>query len=92
MTLTAGEFIMKSSFQTFARCKLALVWLVGTVPLTTAGVSAEEQPLRAALPYDNFEIREEMVPMRDGVQLYTLILSPKHSGDKLPVILTRRWC
>ena len=36
-----------------------------------------------------FTIREEMVSMRDGVRLYTLILSPKETTKPLPVILLR---
>jgi len=37
----------------------------------------------------DFSIREEMIPMRDGVGLYTLILSPKDAATPLPVILLR---
>lgn len=48
-----------------------------------------QQPVREEFPHDDFEIREEMVPMRDGVKLYTLILTPKNSGEQLPIILER---
>ena len=49
-----------------------------------------QQPLREAFQYDNFEIREEMVPMRDGVKLYTLILAPKNSTEPpLPILIKR---
>ena len=49
-----------------------------------------QQPLREAFQYDNFEIREEMVPMRDGVKLYTLILTPKNSTEPpLPILIKR---
>ncbi|MEN8204202.1 MAG: CocE/NonD family hydrolase [Bacteroidota bacterium] len=37
----------------------------------------------------DFSIREEMIPMRDGVRLYTLILSPEDTAIPLPVILLR---
>ena len=50
---------------------------------------AQDRPLREAVGHDNFVIREEMVPMRDGVSLYTIIMSPKDSGGELPIILTR---
>ncbi len=46
-------------------------------------------PLRVAFPTDDFEMREEMVPMRDGVKLYTLVLIPKESGEPLPILLER---
>ncbi len=48
-----------------------------------------QQLVREGFPHDDFEIREEMVPMRDGVKLYTLILTPKNSGEPLPIILMR---
>jgi putative CocE/NonD family hydrolase len=37
----------------------------------------------------DFIVREEMIPMRDGIRLYTLILSPKDTSIALPVILLR---
>jgi len=51
-------------------------------------VSAQ-QPLREAVLHDDFKVREEMVPMRDGVRLYTIILMPKHAKKPLPIILER---
>ena len=48
-----------------------------------------QQPLREALPHDDFVIREEMIPMRDGIKLYTIILSPKIVTDALPILLER---
>jgi putative CocE/NonD family hydrolase len=72
---------------TACRGKVRL-WLV--LALIAGGhVSAEGQPLRVAVPHDNFLIQEEMVPMRDGVKLYTLIISPKESKAALPMMLRR---
>ncbi|HKJ70055.1 MAG TPA: CocE/NonD family hydrolase, partial [bacterium] len=48
-----------------------------------------QEPLHVAVPHDNFTVREEMVPMRDGVRLYTLILTPGDAGRPLPVLLER---
>ena len=45
--------------------------------------------LREAYQHDDFEIREEMVPMRDGIRLYTVILTPKNSTEPLPIIFER---
>jgi len=64
------------------------VLLVSTLSLS-ALVVADERPLRDAFHHDDFVVREEMVPMRDGVRLYTLILTPKNNSDTLPVILKR---
>ena len=56
-----------------------------------AGVSADEQEesLREAVPNDDFVVREEMIPMRDGVKLYTIIMVPKDAGEKRPIIMNR---
>lgn len=51
-------------------------------------VSAQ-RPLRESVAHDDFVIREEMIPMRDGVKLYTVILMPKSSNDSLPILLER---
>ena len=47
------------------------------------------QPVRDAFPHDDFRVREEMVPMRDGITLYTLILTPKNPTQPLPILLER---
>src|SRR5947209_2912687 len=36
-----------------------------------------------------FERREEMIPMRDGVCLHTLIFTPKAQTEPLPILLSR---
>lgn len=45
--------------------------------------------VREAYPNDDFVVREEMIPMRDGVKLFTLILTPKIAGTPLPILLER---
>lgn len=40
-------------------------------------------------PRDDFTVREAMVPMRDGVKLFTLILVPKAATGPLPILLER---
>ncbi len=59
---------------------IALPFLSGTLALGQ-GTEITNEP--------DFTLREEMVPMRDGVALYTLILSPKDQAAPLPVILLR---
>ncbi|MFC2125204.1 CocE/NonD family hydrolase [Bacteroidota bacterium] len=51
-------------------------------------VQAQES-LHLAFPHDDFEVREEMVPMRDGIKLYTLIIIPKGDTETMPIILQR---
>ena len=66
----------------------AFIVFFSVIPTQNAS-GADERPLREALPHDDFNIREEMVPMRDGVKLYTLILTPKASDGPLPILLER---
>ncbi len=53
------------------------------------GAAGADPPARASQQHDNFLVREEMIPMRDGVELYTLILTPKRSSRPLPILLQR---
>lgn len=48
-----------------------------------------QAPLREAHVRDNYTVREAMIPMRDGVKLYTVIVTPKDSDGKLPLLLER---
>ncbi|MCH7853179.1 MAG: CocE/NonD family hydrolase [Proteobacteria bacterium] len=50
---------------------------------------ARDKSLREPVPGDDFVIREEMIPMRDGVKLYTIIMVPKNSDGHLPIMMTR---
>jgi uncharacterized protein len=51
--------------------------------------SVQASPLRDPFPFDDFTLREEMVAMRDGVKLYTVILTPKNAKTPLPILLQR---
>ncbi len=56
--------------------------------ILTIGAFSQE-PLREAHSRDDFVVREEMIPMRDGVKLYTVILTPKSTSAPLPILLER---
>ncbi len=45
--------------------------------------------MRRANPDDDFALTDVMIPMRDSVELRTLILSPKTMGVPLPMLLSR---
>ena len=60
---------------------LFFVGLVAACPLQAA--------VREPNPDDNFTIREEMIPVRDGERLHTLILTPKDAKESLPILLMR---
>jgi putative CocE/NonD family hydrolase len=65
---------------------LLSLFVVG-VPMALWGLSQDS--LRESHPRDDFTVREEMVPMRDGVRLYTLILTPKEHSGPMPILLER---
>ncbi len=49
-------------------------------------VSARQSP---PSPADAFTVREEMIPMRDGVKLHTRIFTPKSQSGPLPFVFRR---
>jgi putative CocE/NonD family hydrolase len=53
----------------------------------TAGVLVARQP--GSSPADAFTVRDEMVPMRDGVKLFTKIFTPKNQDGPLPIVFRR---
>ena len=53
-------------------------------PLFSQSAAADSAFIR-----DNFTKREVMIPMRDGVQLFTSIYSPKDQSKKYPIIIRR---
>jgi hypothetical protein len=55
-------------------------------PITGTDIPAEFKPYTDAYDYAR---REEMIPMRDGVKLYTIVLIPKHAQGPMPIIITR---
>jgi putative CocE/NonD family hydrolase len=60
--------------------------------LVTSGLVtavSTQTPLREAHPDDDFTVREEMIPMRDGVKLYTIVLAPKDTSRPQPILLER---
>jgi putative CocE/NonD family hydrolase len=65
---------------TLIPCLLTSIFILNTR-------ASAQKSLRQEVQHDDFEVREEMVPMRDGIMLYTIILTPKHSKKQLPIIL-----
>ena len=70
-------------------CQSMLIAWLGVSIMVDGTLGADEKPLRESVASDDFTVREEMVPMRDGVELYTVILVPKEASRKLPIILNR---
>ena len=61
---------------------LAACW----VSLAAAGALAQEEKLDVRARYVK---SERMIPMRDGVRLFTIIYSPKDASAKYPIMLFR---
>ncbi|MEJ2108944.1 MAG: CocE/NonD family hydrolase [Acidobacteriota bacterium] len=81
------------------RIRLLMVLILVLIPYTcrltaqsanpAEAFSHEIDPARRNTPDSlNFVRREEMIPMRDGVKLYTIILIPSREA-KMPILLTR---
>lgn len=66
---------------TFNNAALTLCLLLASA-ITIAAQAPQSSPVE-------FEKREEMVPVRDGVKLRTLIFSPKKMSEPLPILMTR---
>jgi uncharacterized protein len=63
--------------------RIALVMLLAGVPLA----SAQETPLPPSQPV--FQFQEVMVPVRDGLHLQTVILTPTNATKPLPILFRR---
>jgi putative CocE/NonD family hydrolase len=57
--------------------------------LLTVASLAYKIPNQASAPKIYLNFREVMIPMRDGVRLQTVILSPKDANTPLPILLRR---
>jgi len=66
--------------------RLTLAVLVLFAARFHPGVPAQT---REPLPGDDFVVREAMVPMRDGVRLHTVIVTPTAPGGPRPILLER---
>ena len=64
---------------------VAVLWRQGD--RTSRAQRTSDQP--AVEPNVVFNRREEMIRMRDGVRLHTLIYTPKDQKESLPLIITR---
>ena len=54
---------------------------------TTSAIKISNQP--AAQTNIQFDKREEMIRMRDGVRLHTLIFTPRNQTEALPLLMSR---
>lgn len=65
---------------------VSLMWRQAGQPNPAKRISDKPAVPPRMLPFD---LREEMIPMRDGVRLHTMIFAPKDQKEKLPFIFSR---
>jgi putative CocE/NonD family hydrolase len=68
--------------------KLFSILLSLAVISLLSGSARSQQSVRDYIK-ENYSKRELMIPMRDGVKLFTAIYEPKNRSEKHPVLLTR---
>ena len=68
--------------------KATAIRVIVALFLLPLAVNAAE-PLTDAWFVENYTKREYRIPMRDGVELYTVVYSPKDHGESYPILLQR---
>src|SRR5580704_12931020 len=70
--------------------RLALLLAIAASPFLAAPQQSSDIPKTFTVPTADYEYvkREVMIPMRDGVKLYTVIVIPKGTRNA-PIVLTR---
>ena len=71
--------------QILGRFSTKLTWVVITLAVSLLTVQAQQQ----TDPPAGFDKIEQMIPMRDGVKLHTIIYAPKNHSEPLPIIFNR---
>jgi putative CocE/NonD family hydrolase len=71
------------------RLPSSLLATIAVLALAAAPRRAPAQATSSESVDTAFDRREEMIPMRDGVRLFTVILTPKHASGVLPILMMR---
>ena len=59
------------------------------LPREPRNLDFEDARLVAGPPVQTFDRREAMIPMRDGVRLFTIVVAPRGATEPLPLLMTR---
>src|SRR5262249_37855431 len=72
------------------RC-IVPIWLLGLpfVLVFSTRATAQAQVSPAKYIRENFTKQEQMIPMRDGVRLFTAIYMPKDTSKRYPILMMR---
>ena len=66
--------------------------LVACTTTAALGGVAAQTPRAPSTSFDvaaHYDKREALVPMRDGIRLFTIVYTPKDSSSRFPILLTR---
>ncbi len=69
--------------------KMMILLIVTAVVALAWWTPAQQSGRQPRDPGPEFDTREVMIPMRDGIKLHTLIYFPKKQSEPLPIILSR---
>ena len=62
---------------------------VTAVVLFLFALAGQPAGVQQSQPADRFQVRDVMIPMRDGVRLHAKIFTPKEQREALPIIMSR---
>ncbi|MGD9561303.1 MAG: CocE/NonD family hydrolase [Pyrinomonadaceae bacterium] len=68
---------------------LSIAFILSLAGLAAAQLTSEVQAETAAYIKANYTKSEFMIPVRDGVKLFTVIYAPKDKSQKYPILLNR---
>jgi putative CocE/NonD family hydrolase len=68
---------------------IVLLFILSPLALFAQGQLTPQQQQLADYIKNNYTKREVMIPMRDGVKLFTSIYEPKDTSQKYPILLNR---
>src|SRR5688572_21786482 len=67
----------------------AALWMLLAAFPAAYAADGKSLPLRIPTSADDFVMQETMIPMRDGVKLYTIIVRPRQAAGPQPILLLR---
>src|SRR5262245_16955784 len=68
---------------------LTVCWFLLCVPFALAQQPPGKQLPTGKFIAENYTRSAHKIPMRDGVQLYTIVYSPRDKSQQYPIIMTR---
>src|SRR5688572_27515468 len=71
------------------RAVITVIFSLCLIGVPVFGQQTAEQRELAEYIRDNYDKREVMIPMRDGVKLFTSIYTPEKRSQRYPILLNR---